>query len=119
VGKSQCDKPKAPTSVGAVSAYHEGDMAKSTPPSEPLSAADIEIVEFERAWWGSVPNKESAVRERFGLTLARYYQRVYALCEGAAALEYDAVFVRQYRQAQHMRQSARRLGPEGGKAESG
>jgi hypothetical protein len=119
VGKSQCDKPKAPTSVGAVSAYHEGVMAKPTPPSEPLSVDDREILEFERAWWGSVPNKESAVRERFGLTLARYYQRVYALCEGTAALEYDAVFVHQCRQAQHMRQSARRLGPEGGGAQIG
>lgn len=119
MGESQCDKPKAPTSVGAVSAYHEGDMANPSAPSEPLSPADIEILEFERAWWGSVPNKESAVRERFGLTLARYYQRVYALCESAAALEYDAVFVRQCRQAQQMRQTARRLGPEGGEAENG
>ena len=102
-----------------MSAYHEGVMAKPTPPSEPLSEDDREILEFERAWWGSVPNKESAVRERFGLTLARYYQRVYALCEGTAALEYDAVFVHQCRQAQHMRQSARRLGPEGGGAQIG
>jgi len=102
-----------------VSAYHEGDMAKPNPSSGSLSAADREILEFERAWWGAAPNKESAVRERFGLTLARYYQRVYALCETAAALEYDAVFVRQLRQAQQMRHSARRLGPEGGEAENG
>ncbi len=97
-----------------MSAYHGDNMAKPTPPSQSLSGDDMAIVEFERAWWGSVPNKESAVRERFGLTLARYYQLLYALCETAAALEYDAVFVRQCSQAQHMRQSARRLGPEGG-----
>ena len=97
-----------------MSAYHEDDMAKPTPPPGSLSHDDIAIVEFERAWWGSVPNKESAVRERFGLTLARYYQRLYALCETAAALEYDAGFVRQCSQAQHMRQSGRRLGPERG-----
>lgn len=105
--------------MGAVSAYHEGDMANPTPPFQPLSPAEIEILEFERAWWGNVPNKESAVRERFGLTLARYYQCVNALCEGTAALEYDAVFVRQLRQAQQLRTNARRLGPEGGEAESG
>lgn len=102
-----------------MSAYHEGDMAKLNPPSESLSGDDIAILEFERVWWGNVPNKESAVRERFGLTLARYYQRVYALCETAAALDYDAVFVRQCRQAQQMRHTARRLGPEGGQAKSG
>jgi hypothetical protein len=88
-------------------------------PSAGLSQEDRRILEFERENWGALPNKESAVRESFGLTLARYYQRVNALCEGAAALEYDAVFVRQYRQAQHMRQSARRLGPEEGEAEIG
>jgi hypothetical protein len=59
-----------------------------------LGAADIDLLEFERTHWGSTPNKESAVRERFGLSLARYYQRVYALCRTEAAVRYDAVLVR-------------------------
>jgi len=60
-----------------------------------LAPGDIELLEFERAHWGAIPNKESAVRERFGLSLARYYQRVYALCRTEAAVRYDAVLVRQ------------------------
>lgn len=59
-----------------------------------LGEQDIDLLEFERAHWGAVANKESAVRERFGLSLARYYQRVYALCRTEAALRYDAVLVR-------------------------
>jgi hypothetical protein len=59
-----------------------------------LSSEDVELLEFERALWGAFPNKESAVRERFGLSLARYYQRVYALCRTEAAVRYDAVLVR-------------------------
>ena len=59
-----------------------------------LGAGDIDLLEFERTHWGSIPNKESAVRERFGLSLARYYQRVYALCRTEAAVRYDAVLVR-------------------------
>jgi hypothetical protein len=62
---------------------------------EQLGAGDIELLEFERTHWGSIPHKESAVREGFGLSLARYYQRVYALCRTEAAVRYDAVLARQ------------------------
>jgi len=55
-------------------------MASAQTPETELSGDDIDILEFERVHWGAFPNKESAVRERFGLSLARYYQRVYALC---------------------------------------
>lgn len=74
-----------------------------------LGAGDIDLLEFERTHWGSIPNKESAVRERFGLSLARYYQRVYALCHTEAAVRYDAVLVRQCLEA-----AATRLEGQGG-----
>ena len=74
-----------------------------------LARGDIELLEFERAHWGAIPNKESAVRERFGLSLARYYQRVYALCLTEAAVHYDAVLVRNCLEA-----SARRRERRGG-----
>ena len=74
-----------------------------------LGADDIAVLEFERAHWGAVPNKESAVRERFGLSLARYYQRVYALCRTEAATRYDAVLVRNCLEA-----AARRRQGQGG-----
>ena len=78
-------------------------------PDHGLSDQDIELLEFERAHWGAIPNKESAVRERFGLSLARYYQRVYALCRTEAATRYDAVLVRNCLEA-----AARRRQGQGG-----
>ena len=79
-------------------------MQPSAPNTDGLSADDRAILEFEREFWGLAPNKESAVRERFGLSLARYYQRVYAICRTQAALEYDAVLVRQCLDAWQLRQ---------------
>lgn len=73
-----------------------------------LSEDDRAILEFERTHWGPFPNKESAVRESFGLPLARYYQRVYAICQLPAALAYDAVLVRNCLEAAHTRQAQKR-----------
>jgi hypothetical protein len=91
-------------------------MAKDSRNVSGLTDKDMALLEFERASWGATPNKESAVRERFGLSLARYYQRVYAVCEKPEALTYDAVFVRQCLEARGARTSARSLTPksEGG-----
>ena len=79
-------------------------MQPPSPHTEGLSTDDRARLEFEREFWGLAPNKESAVRERFGLSLARYYQRVYAICRTQAALEYDAVLVRQCLDAWQLRQ---------------
>ncbi len=82
-------------------------MTSDTPPPA-LSEHDRDILEFERAYWGAWPNKESAVRERFGLGLARYYQRVYAICQLPEARSYDAVLVRNCQEAALVRQAAKR-----------
>jgi hypothetical protein len=98
-----------------VSAYHEDVMGDDFSATSGLNGDDVAIIEFERAHWGATPNKESAVRERFGLSLARYYQRVYALCETPDMMKYDAIFARQCREALGARAQERRLGPhEGG-----
>jgi hypothetical protein len=78
-----------------------------------LSEAERGILEFERTFWGFVPNKESAVRERFGLSLARYYQRVYAICRTPEAREYDAVLVRNCQEAAQLRRAGRHPSGEG------
>jgi len=85
-----------------------GIMSASSPQAFELGERDREILEFERAHWGSIPNKESAVREHLGLSVARYYQRVYAICALPQAVEYDAVLVRNIQEAARMRQSATR-----------
>jgi|AntAceMinimDraft_1070359.scaffolds.fasta_scaffold212393_1 hypothetical protein len=88
-------------------------MSSSSPPSFELGERDREILEFERSHWGSIPNKESAVREHLGLSVARYYQRVYAICALPEAVEYDAVLVRNIQEAARLRQTATRsLGEE-------
>ncbi len=83
-------------------------MSPASKPPLSLSLEDQQILEFERENWGAVPNKESAVRERFGLGLARYYQRVYAICQLPEALEYDAVLVRNCQEAAVTRAAAKR-----------
>lgn len=95
-----------------MSAYHVGEMADDSGGPSGLTEDEIAVFEFERAHWGATPNKESAVRERFGLSLARYYQRVYALCEKPESREYDAVLVRQCLEAQGSRSRARALGTQ-------
>jgi hypothetical protein len=88
-------------------------MSDAEPHESGLSGLDREILEFERAHWGAIPNKESAVRERFGLSLARYYQRVYSICRLPGARVYDAVLVRNTEEAAVMRQASRRNKGEG------
>jgi hypothetical protein len=83
-------------------------MSIDETPTPGLSEQDRDILEFERTHWGAWPNKESAVRERFGLPLARYYQRVYAICQLPEALKYDPVLVRHCTEAALVRQDAKR-----------
>lgn len=90
-------------------------MSSSGRSAGELSEEDRAILEFERENWGAQANKESAVRERFSLSLARYYQRVYTICRSVEALAYDAVLVRNIRDAALARESLTRPGTEGGR----
>ena len=87
-------------------------MSESGPSRRELSGEDRAILEFERENWGTKANKESAVRERFSLSLARYYQRVYTICRTPEALVYDAVLVRNITEAALAREAYTR--PERG-----
>jgi len=103
---AQCTKLKA-QGLESTASYSD-EVSTEMTPQRVLSHENREILEFERAHWGATPNKESAVRERFGLSLARYYQRVYAICQLPEALEYDAVLVRNCHEAVAARQAAKR-----------
>lgn len=52
------------------------------------------ILAFERHWWRHGGNKEQAIREMFGLSPVRYYQRLAAVVRDPASLAIDAVTVR-------------------------
>ncbi|MBS45064.1 MAG: hypothetical protein CMH83_18220 [Nocardioides sp.] len=84
-------------------------------PTTQLSDRDREILEFERQWWKYAGAKETAVREKFGMSSTRYYQVLNALIDRAEALEADPLLVRRLRRLRSQRQrqrSARRLGFE-------
>jgi len=72
-----------------------GRSAKIVNPAG-LSPDDMDLLEFERVHWGALRSKESLVRTHWGLPLVRYYQRLYAIMESAAARRYDPVLVRAF-----------------------
>jgi hypothetical protein len=74
-----------------------------------------DILEFERTWWQASIPKEVAVRARFGISSARYYQLLNRLIDQPEALELDPMLVqrlRRLREARRRRRFARRLGPQ-------
>ena len=75
-----------------------------------------DILDFERDWWKGSLRKERAVRARFGVSAARYYQLLNRLIDRPEALEYDPMLVqrlRRLRDARRRKRFARRLGLEG------
>ena len=74
-----------------------------------------DILDFERNWWKVSVRKELAVRTRFGMSGARYYQLLNRLIDQPEALEHDPMLVqrlRRLREARRRRRLARRLGPK-------
>jgi hypothetical protein len=71
-----------------------------------LSRREHEMLTFERQWWRSAGAKETAIRERFGVTPTRYYQVLNALVDRPDALAADPLLVRRLRRLR----SARRRG---------
>jgi len=72
-----------------------------------------DILDFERAWWRYAGAKEAAVRDRFSLTLTRYYQVLNWVIDQPEALEHDPLGVRRLRRLRAHRatqRSARLLG---------
>jgi uncharacterized protein DUF3263 len=75
-----------------------------------------EILDFEREWWKASLPKELAVRQRFGISPARYYQLLNRLIDRPEALQYDPMLVqrlRRLREARRRKRFATRVGLEG------
>lgn len=72
-----------------------------------LSAREREMLSFERQWWRAAGAKETAIRDRFGLTPTRYYQVLNALVDRPAALVADPLLVRRLRRVRAARQRTR------------
>ena len=78
-----------------------------------LDERSRDILDFERGWWQEPGSKERAIRERFGLSAARYYQLLNRLIDSPVALRYDPMLVkrlRRLRAARRRQRFVRRLG---------
>jgi hypothetical protein len=72
-----------------------------------LDEKERQILAFERQWWKHAGAKEQAIRDLFGVSTTRYYQRLNRLLDNPAALEYDAVLVKRLRRLRATRARAR------------
>jgi Protein of unknown function (DUF3263) len=75
-----------------------------------LTERDRAILDFERSWWTEAGPKEAAIRERFELSAARYYEILNELLESDAACAYDPLVVRRLRRLRDRRRRARQEG---------
>ncbi|SIK66299.1 Fis family transcriptional regulator [Mycobacteroides abscessus subsp. abscessus] len=57
----------------------------------------VEALAMERIWWPASVAKHEAIRERFGLSPVRYYQKLNAIIETPEALAIDAQTVNRLR----------------------
>jgi hypothetical protein len=76
--------------------------------SAPLSERDIAILAFERLWWKNPGAKEEAVRLRFGLSAARYYQVLGALIDSPLALVHDPMLIKRLHRMREARAEVRK-----------
>jgi len=75
--------------------------------SAALSDLEIRILDFERSWWRYAGAKESAIKELFDLTPARYYQLLNDLIDRDDALATSPILVKRLRRLREARTSAR------------
>lgn len=65
------------------------------------------LLDFERDWAAHEGGKESAIRDRFGFSAARYYQLLARLIDHPTAMAYDPLTVRRLRRRRDERRNQR------------
>ena len=98
--------------MGAVSEETPADSSKTA--GEPeieavdgLSERDLAVLEFERSWWSHAGMKEEAIRDRFEISAARYYQLLGALIDSPNALVHDPMLVKRLQRVREARTAKR------------
>lgn len=79
-------------------------------PHEPLTRAQMEVLEFERAWWKYPGYREGVILERFGHSPTRHSQLVQHIIDLPAAAEYDPALVRSLQEKREARRAHRTRG---------
>ncbi|MEI4273945.1 DUF3263 domain-containing protein [Klenkia sp. LSe6-5] len=59
-----------------------------------LTDWDLSVLDFEEKWWQHAGGKEQAIREKFGASPTRYYQRLNQLIDHPEALAARPMLVR-------------------------
>lgn len=72
-----------------------------------LTDLEVRILDFERSWWRYAGAKESAIKELFELTPARYYQILNDLIDRDDALAAAPILVKRLRRLREARTTAR------------
>ncbi len=54
-----------------------------------IAEEDARLLEFERLWFRRRGDKEAAIRDTFGISVTRYYQRLLAIIDTPEALAHD------------------------------
>jgi len=83
------------------------DSASGLSGGNGLSDLEIKILDFERSWWRYAGAKESAIKELFDLTPARYYQLLNDLIDRDDALAASPILVKRLRRLREARTTAR------------
>lgn len=73
----------------------------------PLTERDKAILDFERSWWTTPGDKESAIEQRFELSVPRYHAILSELLDSPEALAHDPLVVRRLQRQRAARQRAR------------
>ena len=85
-----------------MSALENPDTSAST-----LTDLETRILDFERNWWRFAGAKESAIKDIFDLTAARYYQLLNDLIDRDDALAASPMLVKRLRRLREARMQAR------------
>jgi hypothetical protein len=104
-----------PPPMATEPALEERETAPAAAPT-PAEQDWRAILDFERAWSGPLSAKQRAVRDRFGVTSARYHQVLDRTLELPDALTYDPALVarlRRVRETRRSKRSARRVDASG------
>jgi hypothetical protein len=78
-----------------------------------LDPRDRAILDFERTWWREPGPKGRLIRERLGISAARYHQLLNRIIDRPDALTYDPMLVRRLRRMRDARRRRRVAGQLG------
>lgn len=64
---------------------------------------DLRLLDFEREWWRHAGSKEAGVKEKFGISLSEYYERLNNLIDSEEALAVQPLLVKRLRRLRALR----------------